>query len=62
MYIGIVMLEQVCVSVKENLNARAYKDIVDICVLPSLWQQLEEGTHTAVCVTVKCPHTFGHLV
>jgi hypothetical protein len=32
-----------CFSVKENLNTTVYNDILYVFVLPTLWQQFEEG-------------------
>lgn len=44
------------VPVKEILNATTCKDIIDNCVLPTVWQQFVEGSHMGV--KVKCPHYF----
>ncbi|MCI4377832.1 hypothetical protein PGIGA_G00208400 [Pangasianodon gigas] len=52
---GIVMLEQVWASVKGNFTA--YKDILDNCVLPTLWQQFGEEAHMGVMV--RGAQTFG---
>lgn len=31
------------VSVKGNVNGTAYKDVLDYCMLPTLWQQFGTG-------------------
>lgn len=42
-----------------NCNATVYNDIVNNCVLPSLWQQFRGETHTGVMV--RHPQTFVHV-
>lgn len=47
------------VSFKGNLKVKSYKDILDTCVLSTLWKQC--GEDLQMDVMVRCPHTSYYV-
>lgn len=48
------------VALKLNCNAKAFKDVLYNCLLPTFWQQFKKEPHMGVLV--KCPQTFGRTL